>query len=104
MYESHQQPRLKTLRLPIAVALEYVEAIEELDLTPSEACGWAYENPHAKVIECFPIASIVPIPPFTGGSEQKFKPGSPAEIREKKCEVLRIEEEQERTERVDDSP
>ncbi|KAL9000938.1 MAG: hypothetical protein Q9188_005557 [Gyalolechia gomerana] len=95
LHESDSQLRLKALRLPIAAALEHLDAVEELTMTPREVYTAVYEDPDAEVVKLLPPAKMIPIPPFTNSEEQGYKVGTPAETRMRKRQGLRIAEEAE---------
>ncbi|KAL8666555.1 MAG: hypothetical protein Q9202_001353 [Teloschistes flavicans] len=96
-------PKLKTLRLPLPAALEYLPRLEDCSITPSEIHTLIYEDPNVATVRLAPPASWIPIPPFYGDGDerQQYKPGSAAEMREKKRRALRVLEESERVEMVD---
>ncbi|KAL8717226.1 MAG: hypothetical protein Q9225_005511 [Loekoesia sp. 1 TL-2023] len=91
--ESDAQPRLKQLRLPIAAALEHLNAVEQLTMAPREVYTAVYEDPEADVIKLLPPAKMIPIPPYTNSQDQEYKVGTPAESRIRKHQGLRIAQE-----------
>lgn len=93
--ESDAQPRLKKLRLPIAAALEHLDAVEELTMAPREVYTAVYEDPDADVVRLLPPAKMIPIPPYTNSEDQEYKVGTPAESRIRKHQGLRIAQEAE---------
>ncbi|KAL8929869.1 MAG: hypothetical protein Q9208_001013 [Pyrenodesmia sp. 3 TL-2023] len=93
-YESDDEPRLKTLRLPIAAAFQHLEQIDELVITPSELYTRIFENEHANTLRLMPPACLYPIPPYTDDEdEQEYKLGSFAQMRERKKQGLRLGEQ-----------
>ncbi|KAL8969779.1 MAG: hypothetical protein Q9183_001832 [Haloplaca sp. 2 TL-2023] len=98
------QTRLKTLRLPIEAAFKHLQDVEDLMISPSEVYTRVFEDPDSETLALFPIPSMIHIPPFTGiyDAEQRFKPGTPAEMREKKTDAFRRIEIAQRQEVVDD--
>ncbi|KAL8937419.1 MAG: hypothetical protein Q9216_004430 [Gyalolechia sp. 2 TL-2023] len=94
-HESDAQPRLKTLRLPIAAALEHLDSVEELTMAPREVYTSVYEDQDADVVKLLPPAKMIPIPPFVNSEDQEYKVGTPIETRMRKRQGLRIAEEAE---------
>lgn len=91
------------MRLPIAAAFDFVDLLEHLSQTPSEVHRQVFENPDIDVIDLSPPPILIPVPPFTWDEDQKYKPASPAEMRQKKIQGLRMVEEQQRRKVVDES-
>lgn len=99
-HENGTQARLKTQRLPMAAAMEFLDGLEDLTVTPSEVHSCVFDNPNAPVLKLFPPPPLLPTPPFTMDEDQEYKPGSPAEMRQYKSNGLRMEERKERTDIV----
>ncbi|KAL8753165.1 MAG: hypothetical protein Q9184_005498, partial [Pyrenodesmia sp. 2 TL-2023] len=84
-HEGDNEPRLKTLRLPIAAAFQRLEQLDELVITASEMYTRTFENQDAMNLRLMPPACLYPIPPYTDDlDEQVYKLGSYAQMRERK--------------------
>lgn len=93
-YEGDSEPRLKTLRLPIATAFHYLDAIDQLTITPSEIYTLVFEDQYTNILRMRPLPCLTPIPPYTDDlDEQLYKLGSFAEMRERKKQGLRLGEQ-----------
>ncbi|KAI4144556.1 MAG: hypothetical protein L6R39_004128 [Caloplaca ligustica] len=92
-HESDTEPRLKTLRLPIAAAFTEIEKIEELFITPSELYRSVFESGDFNILKLIPPARFFPVPPFTNDDDQEYRLASPVEMRQRKKQGLRIGEQ-----------
>ncbi|KAL8689998.1 MAG: hypothetical protein Q9218_004461 [Villophora microphyllina] len=92
-HESDDSVRLKTLRLPIPAALEDLDMVEGLLMTPSEVYKGVFEEVNPEVLRIQPPAWFFPKEPIVDyPSEQVYRRSTPAEARFRKKQGLRIAE------------
>ncbi|KAK3177994.1 hypothetical protein OEA41_000126 [Lepraria neglecta] len=86
--ESDEKIRLKTLRLPLADALEFFISIETLTMTPSEVLQFDYPDADPPIVKLIPPGILFLLEPFTNPRNQEYRIATLAEARIKKREGL----------------